>query len=247
MGESRTIPVSGGHFTDTFANAWTVHIYEVNDGVGPTVSLTAPSSGATVAGTSVPLTATSAESGGTIANVQFKVDGTNVGSAITSSPYTTTWNSTGVSDGTHTLYAVAKDTSGNYATSSIVSPSQHTSVDLINIFWHPGQTSATITWTTDENASSTVAYGTTTGLRRRLNARSFVTSHSIILSGLTASTTYDYAIVSTDSGATPRPQATRRSRRQAAEPTIRHSTAKCTVMRPRPQQVSRFRPRIQTT
>src|SRR6185437_4557096 len=53
-----------------------------------------------------------------VASVQFKVDSTNIGSAITSSPYTTTWNSTGVSDGTHTLYAVAEDTSGNYATSS---------------------------------------------------------------------------------------------------------------------------------
>lgn len=30
IGESRSISVSGGQFTDTFANAWTVHIYKVN-------------------------------------------------------------------------------------------------------------------------------------------------------------------------------------------------------------------------
>jgi predicted GH43/DUF377 family glycosyl hydrolase len=88
------------------------------DTTPPTVSLTVPSSGATVGGSAVTLTATASDNVA-VANVQFKVDGTNIGSAITSSPYTTTWNSTGVADGAHTLYAVAEDASGNYATSSI--------------------------------------------------------------------------------------------------------------------------------
>ena len=35
MNENRTIPVTNGVFTDTFANAWTVHIYQVNDGSSP--------------------------------------------------------------------------------------------------------------------------------------------------------------------------------------------------------------------
>lgn len=30
VGESRTIAISGGTFTDTFANAWTVHIYQIS-------------------------------------------------------------------------------------------------------------------------------------------------------------------------------------------------------------------------
>ena len=51
-----------------------------------------------------------------VASVQFKVGTTNIGAAITLPPYTTAWDSTGVTDGTYTLYAVAKDTSGNYAT-----------------------------------------------------------------------------------------------------------------------------------
>jgi hypothetical protein len=54
-----------------------------------------------------------------VANVQFNVDGTNIGLAVTSSPYSITWNSTTVADGSHTLYAIAQDTSGNYSTSSI--------------------------------------------------------------------------------------------------------------------------------
>jgi hypothetical protein len=35
VNENRTLPVTNGVFTDTFANAWTVHIYQVNDGSGP--------------------------------------------------------------------------------------------------------------------------------------------------------------------------------------------------------------------
>jgi hypothetical protein len=89
------------------------------DTTPPTVSLTVPSSGATVSGPSVTLTATASDNVA-VANVQFKVDGTNIGSAITARPYTTTWNSTGVTDGSHTLQAVARDTSGNYATSTLI-------------------------------------------------------------------------------------------------------------------------------
>ena len=88
------------------------------DATPPSVSLTVPSNGATVSGSSVTLTATASDNVA-VANVQFEVDSTNIASAITSSPYTTTWNSAGVSNGAHTLFAVAKDTSGNYATSSI--------------------------------------------------------------------------------------------------------------------------------
>ena len=35
VNENRTIPVVNGSFSDTFANASTVHIYQVNDGAGP--------------------------------------------------------------------------------------------------------------------------------------------------------------------------------------------------------------------
>jgi lysophospholipase L1-like esterase len=60
-------------------------------------------------------------------------------------------------------------------------------------------TGATITWTTDENATSQVVYGTSTsyGLETTSDATP-VQSHSVALSGLTASTLYHYAVVSTD-------------------------------------------------
>lgn len=57
-----------------------------------------------------------------------------------------------------------------------------------------------ITWTTDESATSRVAYGATAsyGSYSALDS-SLVTSHSVSLTDLTASTTYHYAVVSTDS------------------------------------------------
>jgi hypothetical protein len=60
--------------------------------------------------------------------------------------------------------------------------------------------SATITWTTNKASSSQVAYGTTSayGLMSVLGG-TLVTSHSVALSGLAASTTYHYQVLSRDS------------------------------------------------
>ena|GEM_PF-3313990 len=58
--------------------------------------------------------------------------------------------------------------------------------------------SATITWTTNENATSVVEYGTTTGYGTTTSDSSLVTSHSASLSGLSAGTTYHYRVKSTD-------------------------------------------------
>src|SRR5262249_19325467 len=56
-----------------------------------------------------------------VAGVQFLLDGTNLGVEVTSTPYSLNWNTTTVSNGAHTLSAVARDTSGNTATAAAVS------------------------------------------------------------------------------------------------------------------------------
>jgi len=59
--------------------------------------------------------------------------------------------------------------------------------------------SATITWTTDEPATSQVNYGTTSAYGSSTPIdNNTVTSHSVILTGLTASTLYHYQVLSTD-------------------------------------------------
>jgi hypothetical protein len=86
------------------------------DTTPPTVSITGPSGGSTATGT-VTLSATAADDQG-VAGVQFKVDGESIGSEVTASPYSVAWDSRGVLNGTHTLTAVARDTSGNTTTSA---------------------------------------------------------------------------------------------------------------------------------
>ncbi len=61
------------------------------------------------------------------------------------------------------------------------------------------QTSALITWNTDELSSSLVIYGTTSGVYTNSATGSSGTFHPVSLSGLTASTIYYYRVSSTDS------------------------------------------------
>jgi len=89
------------------------------DTAAPVVSVTAPTAGTTVTGTSVTVSATATDNIGVI-GVQFKVDGANLGAEVTSSPYSVTWNTTTASNGSHSLTAVARDAAGNATTSAPV-------------------------------------------------------------------------------------------------------------------------------
>ena len=82
----------------------------------PTVSISSPTSNATLSGTTTLKASASGAS-----NVQFEVDGVNVGSPITASPYKLSWNSATVVDGTHSLTAIATNSAGQSTTSSPVS------------------------------------------------------------------------------------------------------------------------------
>src|SRR3989449_1933727 len=91
-----------------------------SDTTPPTVSITAPASGSTVSGTSVTVSATASDNVGA-AGLQFKLDGANLGTEDTSGPCSISWNTTTVSNGTHTLTAIARDAAGNQTTSAVVS------------------------------------------------------------------------------------------------------------------------------
>ena len=88
------------------------------DTTPPTVSITAPTANQTVSGT-INVTATASDNVA-VASVQFKLDGNNLGSAVTSAPYQVSWNTTTATNGSHTLTAVATDTSNNTGTSTAV-------------------------------------------------------------------------------------------------------------------------------
>lgn len=67
----------------------------------------------------------------------------------------------------------------------------------------PGATSATITWTTDLPSTSRVDWGTTTayaGASSPVFNPSYVTSHSVTITGLTTATLYHFRVASAPGG-----------------------------------------------
>jgi hypothetical protein len=87
------------------------------DTVAPTVSLTAPAPGAKVTGTSITISATAADDVG-VAGVQFLLDGADLGTEDTASPYSIIWNTTTGASGPHVISARARDAAGNNTVAS---------------------------------------------------------------------------------------------------------------------------------
>ena len=70
---------------------------------------------------------------------------------------------------------------------------------ISNVNVAPAAQSATVTWNTNESASSEVDYGLTAALELgAVTDPTLVTTHAINLAGLTAETTYSYEVTSTD-------------------------------------------------
>ncbi len=74
-----------------------------------------------------------------------------------------------------------------------------TSPTITSIASSTTATSATITWSTNESATSTVEYGLTAGYGATTTSSVFKTAHSFTLTGLTPNTLYYYKLTSADS------------------------------------------------
>src|SRR5262249_21603389 len=129
--------------------------------------------------------------------VQFKANGTNIGAEDTTAPYSISWNSASIADGSYTITAVARDAAGNATTSSGVAVTISNTGPVLSAITASAltATSATITWTSNQASASQVDYGLTTtyGSSTALNT-SPVTSHSQSLTGLTSATVYHYRV-----------------------------------------------------
>jgi phosphodiesterase/alkaline phosphatase D-like protein len=115
---------------------------------------------------------------------------------------------TALTTGTQYYYRVTStDAFGNSSTSPVSTspPATFTPADvtppvITAVTANPGTTTAVITWTTDENSTSRVDYGTSpSSLTLNASSATLVTSHSISLSGLTVATVYYYRVTSVDS------------------------------------------------
>jgi hypothetical protein len=171
------------------------------------VSLTAPADGATVSGSSVSLSATTFSINSSIAGVKFYLDGMTqqIGPELTtetsSNVYSTVWDTTILSNGIHSLIAVARDLTAHVATSSSATatvsnaPGTPTSVTASS-----GNTTATISFTAP--ASNSISPVTSYGIYNSSTNTvvTTTTTTSAFLSGLTNGVLYSYYVTALNSG-----------------------------------------------
>jgi chitinase len=139
--------------TDSFSNIGSSSIVNVTvaDQTDPIVSLSAPSAGVFVSGSAVAVSATAADNIG-VSGVQFKLDGANIGVEDTVSPYSISWNSTGATNGIHTLTAFARDAAGNTTTSAGVTLTVDNADPTVSI--NSPATGSTVSGTTTVTATA---------------------------------------------------------------------------------------------
>jgi ribosomal protein S27E len=103
-------------------------------------------------------------------------------------------------DGQKTVYFRVRDKALNVGDAASASIILDTAVPVISNVRVVSITdiSAIITWTTDEEADSGVDYGLSSSYGSSKPDASFVTSHSVVLTGLVASTTYHFQVSSKD-------------------------------------------------
>jgi subtilisin family serine protease len=177
----------------------TIPLSVVNDTTPPSVAITSPLPLTSVSGT-VPITASAADNVA-VTEVRFSLDGAAPFFTDPAAPYQTTLTTLGLSLGTHTLSAVAVDTSGLRSTHTVsvivVAHNHPPSISAVNTTVSAGN--AVVTWTTDEPADGRVAYGTTVDLALTSPLQTaFTLSHSVTLTGLQPATTYYFRAVSRD-------------------------------------------------
>jgi len=102
--------------------------------------------------------------------------------------------------GTYTLTYTSTDKAGNTAsvTRTVYVTDQTPPVISAISSGIPASSTTTITWTTNEPATSIVNYGTTVSYVSASSSATLTTNHSITLTGLIASTAYNFQIQSAD-------------------------------------------------
>ncbi len=163
------------------------------DILAPTVSIIVPTDGATVAGT-VTVTASVSDALG-VAEVQFALDGVDLGSEVTTAPYSISWDTTATSEGVHTLTALARNTVGKQTLSAGVTvtvsnrPPPIFGLALTYSFSEgQGMTTADLS---GNNHTGTVQGATWTTAGKFTNALSFDGGAAKVVSGLTTQATVE--------------------------------------------------------
>ena len=185
-----------------FATAASVDVLVNNGAPAPTGTAVINGNAAVTNSSTVTLTLSAIGAVSPVTQMRFSNSGTAYSPADPYSP-TKTWTLS-PGGGTKTVYAQFMDAAGNWslpATDTIVLDATApvlSGVTAANI----GTNTATISWTTDEPATSQVEYGAGTTFTTVTPVDgSLVTTHSLVISGLAAKTGYVYRVRSRDAAA----------------------------------------------
>ena len=114
---------------------------------------------------------------------------------------------TGLTSGTYYYRVTSVDTTGNSTTDPVAASAPRsfaiadtTPPAITSVASSGSGTTATVTWTTNESSTSSVAYGTTTALGSTATGAAG-TAHSVTLTGLTVNTRYYFRVTSADPSA----------------------------------------------
>ncbi|HEY2324300.1 MAG TPA: Ig-like domain-containing protein, partial [Thermoanaerobaculia bacterium] len=137
-----------GDATYTYYDDVTVTTTAGGDTTAPTTSITAPTNGATVSGTTT-VSANASDNVG-VTKGEFYLDGA-LQSTDTTSPYSWSWNTATAANGSHSLVTKAYDAAGNIGTSSTVTVTVSNSTGSQQLLGNPGfenGSTNTAPWTT---------------------------------------------------------------------------------------------------
>jgi chitodextrinase len=164
----------------------------------PTVSVTTPANGATTSGT-VAISANASDSAG-VSSVALAVDGSTK-ATLTTAPYSTSWNTATVANGTHTITATAKDAAGHSASATVSVTVANTNIDTTPPTVPSGlsvkalsASQIALSW----NASSDDGAVTGYEILRNRTLLATVSGTRFVDSGLSVATAYGYQVRARD-------------------------------------------------
>ncbi len=170
----------------------------VLDTTAPSITATAPSGYIVI--TSATLSATTNEA----ASCRYHASDvayTSMANAFSGTGTTHTADLSGLSDGVYTYYTRCNDSAGNMMTTSAIInfTVDATKPRIAEVYaLAVAQNTARISFITNENTDSSVAYGNTTALGTNSANASYITTHNFSLSSLSSSTTYYYNVSACD-------------------------------------------------
>lgn len=171
------------------------------DTAAPTVALTTPAGGATLAvGSVTNITATASDAASAVTKVEFYIDNA-LASTVTTSPYTFAWNTAGLSLGSHSISAKAYDTFNNSASTPTISVTlaDQTAPTAPGNFRATGATTTSISlaWNASTDNIGVLNYK----IKRGATLVATITPPAALTftdTSLTASTSYTYTIQAFD-------------------------------------------------